>query len=78
MRVRSCSQYLKKMVDGKVVPPTWTFRVKVGNRDGWFLKKEIPACIDSLYEELCPVLQEMVNCFGDDEEDRLMEITTKE
>ena len=29
------------------------------------MKKEIPACIDSLYEELNPVLQEMVNCFGE-------------
>ena len=46
-------------------PPTQTFRANVGNRDGWFLKKEIPACIDSLYEELNPVLQEMVNCFGE-------------
>lgn len=62
---RSWIQYLKKIVDGKVEPPTQTFRANVGNRDGWFLKKEIPACIDSLYEELNPVLQEMVNCFGE-------------
>lgn len=62
---RSWIQYLKKIVDGKVEPPTQTFRANVGNRDGWFLKKEIPACIDSLYEKLNPVLQEMVDCFGE-------------
>lgn len=62
---RSWALYFGKLADGKYDPPTQTFRDNVDNRDNWFAKSDRPECIDSLYAELNPVMQEVVTAFGE-------------
>ncbi len=60
---RSWAFYFVKLVAGRVEPPTQTFQTNVDNRDNWFGKTDIPACIETLYAELNPVMREIVADF---------------
>ncbi len=61
---RSWAFYFKRLADGKITPPTQTFRNNVGNGDLWFAKSDVPACMESLYAELNPVMQSVADSFG--------------
>lgn len=60
---RSWAFYFAKLSAGRIDPPTQTFRTNVDNRDNWFGKSDVPACIEALYAELNPVMREIVADF---------------
>ena len=57
--------YFDKLAGGKFDPPTATFRGNVDNGDNWFVKSSRPECFDALYAELNPVMQTIVDAFGE-------------
>lgn len=62
---RSWALYFGKLADGRYDPPTPTFTGNVDNGDNWFGKSDRPACFDTLYAELNPVMREIVASFGE-------------
>ncbi len=64
-RSRSWALAFDKWATGNLTPPTKTFIDMVDNMDAWFNKKDTPSCIQELYANLNPIIQEVTGAFGE-------------